>query len=94
MDSVMRLVGMVLAEAPDTAWAYEVRGLILEDGGNPSEAIRAYLSAVRLSRDSLVAASRLVGLFRERNMEAEALQMELYLEEGRKRLPPDLPLDE
>jgi tetratricopeptide (TPR) repeat protein len=89
-DEVLRLADRVLMEVPTTAWAFEVRGLILDDRGAEEEAFKSLYTAVQLSKDSLVAASRLAKIYRRHGQEAEALEMDLYIEEARRRIPESM----
>ncbi len=88
-DRAMELAGSAIAELPRNpavAWAYELRGILLADKGEDEEAFLAFYTAVNLSRDSLIAASRLKEIYRSRGMEAEAIEMEIFISEGMDRI--------
>jgi len=86
-DDAMALADLILADVPKTAWAWEVKGIVLTERGEGLEGMAALERAVSLSKDSLLGAARLAEIYRRQGLESKALEMELYVEEGRKRLP-------
>ena len=86
-DDAVALADLILADVPKTAWAWEVKGLVLAERGEGLEGVAALERAVRLTKDSLVGAARLAEIYRRQGRESKALEMELYIDEGRKRLP-------
>ncbi len=85
-NDALALADLILADVPKTAWAWEVKGLVLIERGEGLEGVAALERAVAFSKDSLVAAARLADIYRRQGMESKALEMELYVEEGRARI--------
>lgn len=89
-ERALELAETVLKEVPGTSWAWELKGLVFEKRGDEEQAFQAYSMAVRLAQDALIAARRLVAIYRKCGQEAEALEIEMYLEKGRRKIPLDL----
>jgi len=83
----LAIADLVLADVPKTAWAWEVKGIVLIERGEGLAGVAALERAVSLSKDSLVGAARLAEIYRRQGRESKALEMELYVENGKKRLP-------